>query len=232
MKHFINHRKGRLIIMEIVNRPKGTGRGRAYVKSQKKLPINFDLSSLDLMCTYVLSSNRNIKRGHYVNLRNVMEMLDMSKYANDPDKLNRITFIKRGIEGKIVKGLSNPLAIIKYINGGIIDDDIVDLDKFQDLSNNEIEWINETISNTLSSNFIYESAPKLIDLLTAFMTADSRQISDLSQQIQAEVASLNSSFRQCRRDSAMDKVFSLKDDIFTNVIKDTYDEITSKFRYL
>ena len=90
MKHFINHRKGRLIIMEIVNRPKGTGRGRAYVKSQKKLPINFDLSSLDLMCTYVLSSNRNIKRGHYVNLRNVMEMLDMSKYANDPDKLNRI----------------------------------------------------------------------------------------------------------------------------------------------
>lgn len=218
--------------MEIVNRPKGTGRGRAYVKSQKKLPINFDLSSLDLMCTYVLSSNRNIKRGHYVNLRNVMEMLDMSKYANDPDKLNRITFIKRGIEGKIVKGLSNPLAIIKYINGGIIDDDIVDLDKFQDLSNNEIEWINETISNTLSSNFIYESAPKLIDLLTAFMTADSRQISDLSQQIQAEVASLNSSFRQCRRDSAMDKVFSLKDDIFTNVIKDTYDEITSKFRYL
>lgn len=218
--------------MEIVNRPKGTGRGRAYVKSQKKLPINFDLSSLDLMCTYVLSSNRNIKRGHYVNLRNVMEMLDMSKYANDPDKLNRITFIKRGIEGKIVKGLSNPLAIIKYINGGIIDDDIVDLDKFQDLSNNEIEWINETISNTLSSNFIYESAPKLIDLLTAFMTADSRQISDLSQQIQAEVASLNSSFRQCRRDSAMDKVFSLKNDIFTNVIKDTYDEITSKFRYL
>ena len=218
--------------MEIVNRPKGTGRGRAYVKSQKKLPINFDLSSLDLMCTYVLSSNRNIKRGHYVNLRNVMEMLDMSKYANDPDKLNRITFIKRGIEGKIVKGLSNPLTIIKYINGGIIDDDIVDLDKFQDLSNNEIEWINETISNTLSSNFIYESAPKLIDLLTAFMTADSRQISDLSQQIQAEVASLNSSFRQCRRDSAMDKVFSLKDDIFTNVIKDTYDEITSKFRYL
>ena len=218
--------------MEIVNRPKGTGRGRAYVKSQKKLPINFDLSSLDLMCTYVLSSNRNIKRGHYVNLRNVMEMLDMSKYANDPDKLNRITFIKRGIEGKIVKGLSNPLAIIKYINGGIIDDDIVDLNKFQDLSNNEIEWINETISNTLSSNFIYESAPKLIDLLTAFMTADSRQISDLSQQIQAEVASLNSSFRQCRRDSAMDKVFSLKDDIFTNVIKDTYDEITSKFRYL
>ena len=218
--------------MEIVNRPKGTGRGRAYVKSQKKLPINFDLSSLDLMCTYVLSSNRNIKRGHYVNLRNVMEMLDMSKYANDPDKLNRITFIKRGIEGKIVKGLSNPLAIIKYINGGIIDDDIIDLDKFQDLSNNEIEWINETISNTLSSNFIYESAPKLIDLLTAFMTADSRQISDLSQQIQAEVASLNSSFRQCRRDSAMDKVFSLKDDIFTNVIKDTYDEITSKFRYL
>lgn len=218
--------------MEIRSRHKSTGRGRGYVKTQKKLPINFDLSSLDLMCTYVLSNNRNIKRGHYINLRNVMEMLDMSKYVNDQDKLDRITFIKRGIEGKIVKGLSNPLAIIKYINGGIIDDNIIDMNQFQDLSNNEIDWINETISNTLSSNFIYESAPKLIDLLTAFMTADSRQISDLSQQIQAEIASLNSSFRQCRRDSAMDRVFSLKEDVFRNAIKDTYDEITSNFRYL
>lgn len=218
--------------MEIRSRHKSTGRGRGYVKTQKKLPINFDLSSLDLMCTYVLSNNRNIKRGHYINLRNVMEMLDMSKYVNDQDKLDRITFIKRGIEGKIVKGLSNPLAIIKYINGGIIDDNIINMNQFQDLSNNEIDWINETISNTLSSNFIYESAPKLIDLLTAFMTADSRQISDLSQQIQAEIASLNSSFRQCRRDSAMDRVFSLKEDVFRNAIKDTYDEITSNFRYL
>ena len=218
--------------MEIRSRHKSTGRGRGYVKTQKKLPINFDLSSLDLMCTYVLSNNRNIKRGHYINLRNVMEMHYMSKYVNDQDKLDRITFIKRGIEGKIVKGLSNPLAIIKYINGGIIDDNIIDMNQFQDLSNNEIDWINETISNTLSSNFIYESAPKLIDLLTAFMTADSRQISDLSQQIQAEIASLNSSFRQCRRDSAMDRVFSLKEDVFRNAIKDTYDEITSNFRYL
>lgn len=218
--------------MELKNRPKYNGGGRTAVKTQKRLPINFDLHSLDLMCTYVLSNNRNIKRGHYINLRNVMELLDMSKYANDPEKLKRITFIKRGIEGRVNKGLTNSLALIKYINGGIMDDDVVDMNEFKDLSNTEMEWINETISNTLSSTFIYDAAPRLIELLTQFMTADSKAISSLSSQIQAEISGLNSAFRQSRRDSALEKTFSLRPDIFDNVIRDTHEELTSSYRYL
>ena len=218
--------------MELKNRPKYNGSGRTAVKTQKRLPINFDLHSLDLMCTYVLSSNRNIRRGHYINLRNVMELLDMSKYANDPEKLSRITFIKRGIEGRGNKGLNNPLALIKYINGGIMDDDVINMNEFKDLSNTEMEWINETISNTLSSTFIYDRAPLLIELLTQFMTADSKSISSLSSQIQAEISGLNSAFRQARRDSALEKTFSLRPDIFDNVIRDTHEELTSSYRYL
>lgn len=218
--------------MEIKNRPKYNGSRTAVKNKQAKIPMNFDIGSLNLMCEYVLSSNRNIRRGHYINLRNVMEMLDMSKYASDQEKLKRITFIKRGIEARIVKGLNNPLTIIKYINGGIMDDDIISVNDFQDLSNNEIEWINETISNALSSTFIYEAAPRLIELLTQFQVADSKNISSLSNQIQAEIASLQNAFRQSRRDSAMDNMFSLRPEAFSNIIRDTYEEITSSYRYL
>lgn len=218
--------------MEIRNRTKYANSGRASVKTQRRLPINFDIGSLNLMCEFVLSSNRNIKRGHYINLRNVMDLLDMSKYVNDQEKLKRINFIKRGIEARIVKGLMKPLTIIKYINGGIMDDDIIDISQFKDLSNNEIQWINETISNTLSSEFLYDSAPRLIELLTQFMVADSTRISELSNQIQAEISSLNSAFRQARKDSAMEQIFSLREDVFGNIIRETHEEITSKYRYL
>ena len=64
--------------MIITNRPKNPGQGFHVVKNKRaRLPINFDLNSLNLMCTYVLSDNRNIKRGQFINLRNLMELLDM-----------------------------------------------------------------------------------------------------------------------------------------------------------
>lgn len=217
--------------MELKNRVRYNG-SHKNVKTKTKLPISFDIHSLNLMCAYVLSENRNIRRGHYINLRNVMDMLDMSKYANDPEKLKRITFIKRGLEAKIVKGLSNPIAIVKYINGGIIDDDIIDMENFTDLSNPEMEWINETISNTLSSTFIYDSAQRMIELYTQFLTADSTRISELSAQIQAENFDLCNKFRQARRDSSLEKTFSLRPDLFDNSIREIHEEITSSYRYL
>lgn len=217
--------------MVLKNRPKYKG-GHSNIKTQTRLPINFDIHSLNLMCAYVLSENRNIRRGHYINLRNVMELLDLSKYANDPERLKRITFIKKGIEGKVNRGLSNPLTIIKYINGGIMDDDIIDINSFADLSNSEVEWINETISNTLSSTFIYDTASKMIEMYTEFLSADSTRISELSTQIQTATFELCSKFRQARRDSALEKTFSLRPDIFDNVIRETHEEITSNYRYL
>ena len=51
--------------MIITNRPRNPGQGFHVVKNKRvKLPVNFDLASLNLMCTYVLTENRNIKRGH------------------------------------------------------------------------------------------------------------------------------------------------------------------------
>ena len=76
--------------MIIQDRPKKQGQGRTVVKTAKRLPINLDLSALDLMCNYVLTENRNIRRGQYIALRNLMGLLDMSKYTNDPERYKRV----------------------------------------------------------------------------------------------------------------------------------------------
>ena len=218
--------------MPIKVREKRYGNGRTSVKTNKKLPISFDLPSLDLMCEYVISENRNIKRGQYINLRNLIDMLDMEKYINDPEKNRRIIFIRRGIEARLVKGLDNPTTIISYINGGILDSNIIDLNNFKSLSNAEIEWINETVTNALSSSFIYEDADLFIDLFTRFKTADYTSISSLTDQIREAVVNLNNKFRRSKIESAQDAVFSLRDDIFNQAIIDIHKEITSEYRYL
>ena len=114
--------------MIITNRPRNSGQGFNIVKNKRaKLPINFDLNSLNLMCTYVLTENRNIKRGQYINLRNLIELLDMEKYIIDQERYKRVMFIKKALEARLVKGLNDPVAIVKYTNGGLMDSDIIDI---------------------------------------------------------------------------------------------------------
>lgn len=219
--------------MIITNRPKNPGQGFHIVKNKRaKLPINFDLSSLNLMCTYVLSENRNIKRGQYINLRNLIELLDMDKYINDQERYKRVIFIKKALEARLVKGLNDPTAIVKYVNGGLLDSDIIDVNNFIGMSNNEIDWINETVSNTLSSSFLYENAQDGIDILTRFLAADAKDISSTFLEAKEWIKDMNNQFRRNEVAKSTDRMFSLKPEDFSDVIRDTYNEVTSSYRSL
>lgn len=218
--------------MQIEERKKKYGQGRSYVKYKKKLPINLDLASLDLMCQYTISTNRNIKRGMYINLRNMIELLDMEKYINDQERYKRVLFIKKGLEARIERGLTKPNTIVKYINGGFLDDDIVDTSNYEELSNQEIDWINETISGTLSLTFLYEEVDRGIDLFTRFKAADSSNISKLGKEIKEYVANLNTMFRRAQVQSVTNETFSLEPDKLFNMIDNVRNVLTSEYRKL
>ena len=48
-----------------------------------RIDIKFDITELDLMCAYIVSENRSIHRGNIINLRNVLDICNMSVYGND-----------------------------------------------------------------------------------------------------------------------------------------------------
>lgn len=218
--------------MQIAERKRKYGQGRTAVKTKKKLPINFDIGSLDLMCQYIISTNRNIKRGMYINLRNLIELLDMEKYINDQEKYKRVLFIKKGLEGRLVRGLDKPSTIIKYINGGFISDDVIDVDNFDELSNAEIDWINETISGTLSLTFLYEEIDRGIDLFTRFKAADSTNITKLGEEIKEYVSNLNTMFRRAQVQSVTNEMFSLEPNALVNILDNVRIELTNEYRKL
>lgn len=218
--------------MQITERKRKYGQGRTSVKTKKKLPICFDISSLDLMCQYTISTNRNIKRGMYINLRNLVDLLNMEKYINDQEKYKRVMFIKKGLDARLNKGLDKPNMIIKYINGGFIDNEFVDTSNYDELSNQEIDWINETISGTLSLIFLYEEIDRGIDLFTRFKAADSSNITKLGNEIKEYVSNLNTMFRQAQVQSVTNEVFSLDPVHLVNMIDNVRTELTSEYRKL
>ncbi|MDD3122080.1 MAG: hypothetical protein PHC62_01030 [Candidatus Izemoplasmatales bacterium] len=218
--------------LNIERRQRYSGQGRTYVRTETKIPINFDLASLDLMCSYVLSENRNVRKSQYINMRNLIAMLDMEKYINDQEKYKRVLFIKKGLEAHLLKELTNPIAILKYINGGILDGDVIDIHEFTSLANAEVEWVNETVSKSLSYSFIYMEADRAIELFTKFKAADYTNISTIVDEIEMFVSGLNTKFRKAKVEKATDIAFSLQDDNFKSIISEVYSEITNKYRKL
>jgi hypothetical protein len=218
--------------LTISTRNRAKGHGKTYVKTQRKIPINLDLSSLNLICNYVLTENRNIKRMHFVNLRNFMEMLDMEKFSNDQEKYKRIVFIKRGIEARLDKNLQDRMLIMTYINGGILDNDMLDMSNITDMSNFEIDYVTETISNGIKYAFIYESADYILDLFTRFKSADYQSIGQVSEEIEQAIATLNTQFRKAKVETSSDRTFSLTDETLKAVVVDAWNEVTSSYRKL
>ena len=144
----------------------------SIVKNAKILDLNIDVQTLDLMCRMIVSSNKTIRRGQLVNMRNLLAMINQDNYINDSEKSKRISFIMKGIEGRLVCNLTDPYMIMMHINGDILDSSIIDLESFKDLSSAEIEWINTMVSESLKFSHAYNNSDRLLDVCTRLKTSD------------------------------------------------------------
>ena len=79
--------------MNITRRNKFANRGHSVVKTSKRIPINYDIKVLDLMCAYTVSENAHIRKAGIINLRNLVNLLDLDLYINDPEKMKRLNVV-------------------------------------------------------------------------------------------------------------------------------------------
>ncbi len=75
--------------------------------------FHFNIRRPDLFVTGgIVSENKNIRRSHLMNMRNLFSVLDMNNYVNDREKLDRIQFITKGLEARLEFNLRNAHIII------------------------------------------------------------------------------------------------------------------------
>ena len=218
--------------MNLERRQKYSGQGRTISHTNKKFSIKYDLSALNLMCSFVISENANIKRYHLINMRNLFEIIDLSLYANDNQRMERINFIKKALEGRLLEGINNTALLIKYINGGIMENDIIDLENFTPMNNDEINWINQTISGSLKYTFLEENIDKLLDVATRFKASDYVNKESIVNEIEVLVDDMKNSFRRNRAETSNELVFSLRDGKFEDSIREVHGVVTSPNRFL
>lgn len=213
--------------MNLARRQKYANSGKTISKTDKTININFDLNVLNLMCSYVVSENRNVRRSHLINMRNLFELMDIGVYINDIEKMKRIDFIKKGIEARLIKNIKNPILIIKYINGGIIDENTFDISVLVSLSNEELSWIDETISESLKYAFIYNDMDRMIDICTRFKAADFISRGAIVNEFEVLINEIQTKFRKVRVESLSEVPFTLRNGAFEEVMADIHEKLTN-----
>lgn len=218
--------------MDLERRNKYYGQGSRVNKSGKKLDINLDVATLDIMCRSLVTTNQTIHRGQLVNLRNLIELIDPSNYSNDTEKSKRINFIKKGVEARLVYNLSDPYMIMSHITGGILDTGVIDLSEFKGLSSAEINWMNNMISEALKYTHIYSNVDRLMDVCTRIKTADYGSKADIVDEFGQVINDIQNELRRSKNEDQMEAVFSLRDGYFENCMYDAYNTLNSPRRKL
>lgn len=209
----------------------GPRKNNKAVKTDQKINLDLDLNALNLFCAYLISNNKNIKRSQVINLRNLFEIIDLSKY-NDEERLKRIDFIKKGITARLELNLNDPVMILSHINGGLLDANLIDIQNFAELSNSDLQWINGTVSETLNNSYIFFNIDKLLDAAMAFKTADYTRMSEAAKSVRNVITAAHTEFRRNDARATADAMFSLSPERFETCMRQFHEELSNPSRKL
>jgi hypothetical protein len=190
-----------------------------------KIDIKFDITELDIMCSYIISENRAIHRGNIINMRNLFLIIDMSNYVNDQERLARIEFINKGIEARLIYNLNTTDMIFSHICCGFGSENN---NCFRQLNNSEVEWVNKTISETLKYSIIYNDIDDGLALLIKFKATEYINRGPIVKDIENWINSMQVKFRRARSTNSEDIRFSLIGEHFIQSMTETYNQITSR----
>ena len=190
-----------------------------------KIDVKFDITELNSLCAYIVSENTMIRRGNLINLRNLFAIMDMAAYTNEPDRLSRIEFVNRGLEARLLNNLNKSNLIMSYITGGFgASSSNIKLDE---MSNSEIAYINNTVSEILKYSIIYNDIDEGFSILSRFKATDYIHRGKIVDEFEQWIVKVHNKFRRAKADNYEDMTFSLSGDEYIQAMQETYRQLAS-----
>ena len=200
-------------------------------KELKDTDYRISKTILNMLMLYVLSANKAVRRSHLMNLSTLINTYDYEAYKNDPEVVEMIGFIRRGLDARLNHNLDDPQLILFHINGSITDDD--DISNYRQLSTSDIQWLNQMISDTIAQAHIFHETQNMIDICTRFQLANpGAEKARVAKEFEEEVSTIQNTFRRTKNESTEDEIFSLQEDIFEERMRESYNELANPTRKL
>lgn len=204
---------------------------KVFTSDETMKPL-FDIKTLDFYCRYIISSNKNIRISGLYLVKDLFDRVDPSSYGNDIERINRIYFIKRGLEARLVKKLTDRDLIIQYINGGLLDKPLLDTSNMEEISDEILAYLNEQAGELVKSYFVDDNYDKILNLATDLKNVNYNRRSDVVKEIQSLTSKLNMQFNRMDDSINSTPMFTLVPGEFEIAMSDIHSRETSPSRIL
>ena len=114
--------------------------------------------------------------------------------------------------------------ILSHITGGI---GIPVNDTFKEINNDELKWINATISQTLKDSIIYNDVDRGLALFTKFKSTEYAYRGPIVKEIEQFINEMQVKFRRARADDGSSMQFSLVGDEYISAMRETHKQLSS-----
>lgn len=181
---------------------------------------------LDLLCSYIVSDNRNIRMKGYNNIEELIKLINPKDYQTEAD-IERIDFIKFGLDARIRYGLINGAQVKDYIISNDVNHAGHYNINFQEMSNTDVTYVNETVSNLLDSAEFAAYIHIFDDLGREFDSANSYDKKKIIEDWKDKINICSTRIRNNRIDKAEEEFVSLRPGIFEDYAKDTHTYVSN-----
>ena len=197
-----------------------------------KIPIQLDIDTLTAMCKFIISDSIYIKLYDLYQLREFIYMIDTNNIIDQNNDIdNRLKFIRYGLEARLDHKLIDKRLVFRYINNKFSNDiDFIQVDS--ELSKEDIQWVNESISEVMKYGFIYKEIDAIRDLCNRFYNTGIGHRGDIIPEFEREIDKIKNGFRRYKIEDENDSMFTLDGERFISQIEDTYKKEISTSRRL
>lgn len=195
----------------------------------------FDIKTLDLYCRYTISENQNIRLSSLALVQNLFSKVDESAYGKDQERVVRIQFIKRGLEARVDKHLKEKEMIVQYINGGLLNDQLLDISSFEEISDEELAYINDQSCIISEYYFIDKEFEDIHRLASELQSTTGINRTNIINEIKENISKMNSTFNKIDSSINREPEFSTipeSGEAFDQTFRDIYSRETSPSRIL
>lgn len=176
---------------------------------------------LDLICSYIISDNRSIRNKGYRNIQTLIDIMNPQDYKSESD-IERIDFIRFGLDARIKIGLINGNQVKDYI----ISNDVNHVGgyniNFQEMSNKDVQYVDETVSNLLDSASFSAYIHMFDNMGREFDDANSYQKKQIIDSWKEKIAICNTMIRNNKVNKEEEEFVSLREGLFEDYAKDTH----------
>lgn len=134
-----------------------------------KLSMKLDIGLLNKMIGMVYKKNQYITIFNLRNIQKLFNRMDLSTYQNKSIIIKRVNFLQRSLEARLDQKFTDESLIINYasedIEDPVINDIINNLNKYKQVSHNEIVFINKKVEDYLQYGVLQVRLAEMTEII-------------------------------------------------------------------